>query len=167
MERLPAGASHRDDRGTAKDAGYVRPGCVAAVGSHSETARAVLPTITTASRSVRPPALPTARRSSRSRPRLRAGAGLALALLSIVLVTGAPAQADTQILRVGVYENSPKVFTAAAGQPAGIFIDVIEDIARAEGWQLRYVRGSWAEGLERLERGEIDLMPDVALTETR
>ncbi len=167
MKRLPAGASRWDGRGTAKDAEYPRSGHVAAVGSHSETVRGGLPAITTASPSFRPPALRTPRRSQTSRPRLRAGTGLALALLSIMLVIGAPAQADTQIVRVGVYENSPKVFTAGSGQPAGIFIDVIEDIARVEGWQLRYVRGSWAEGLERLERGEIDLMPDVALTETR
>ena len=70
-------------------------------------------------------------------------------------------------MRVGVYENAPKVFTSESGQPAGIFIEIIEEIAQREGWRLYYMPGDWSEGLERLDRGEIDLMPDVALTEGR
>ncbi len=166
MKRLPAGASRRDGRGTARDATYPRSGRVAAVGSDSGEARGGLPAITTASPSDAPLVSHTPRRSQTSRRHLRSVTGLALAVLAILLVTALPTRADSRIVRVGVYENPPKVI-AASGRPAGIFIDVIEDIARVEGWQLRYVRGSWAEGLERLERGEIDLMPDVALTETR
>ena len=70
-------------------------------------------------------------------------------------------------VRIGVYENEPKVFTDASGKPAGIFIDIIEHIARVEGWSLKYVHGTWAEGLDRLGNGEIDLMPDVALNSDR
>jgi len=70
-------------------------------------------------------------------------------------------------VRVGVYENAPKVFTDDAGRPAGIFIDIIEFIAEEEGWELEYVPGTWNEGLQRLQRGEIDLMPDVAFTAER
>jgi PAS domain S-box-containing protein len=71
------------------------------------------------------------------------------------------------ILKVGVYENAPKVFTSESGEPAGIFIDTIEHIAEREGWQLQYIPGTWGEGLNRLEKGEIDLMPDVAYTAKR
>ncbi|RJP46499.1 MAG: sensor histidine kinase, partial [Desulfobacteraceae bacterium] len=78
-----------------------------------------------------------------------------------------PAFAEGRIVTVGVYENAPKIFTAESGQPAGIFIDIIEHIAEAEGWRLRYLQGTWAEGLDRLQKGEIDLMPDVALTSER
>lgn len=145
MERLPAGASHRDDRGTGMGAECLPCVCSVAVSSCDGAARG----------------------AEVSAWCLRRCMGTGLAALSILLLTALSTRADSPIVRVGVYENSPKVFTAAAGQPAGIFIDVIEDIARVEGWQLRYVHGSWAEGLERLERGEIDLMPDVALTETR
>ena len=67
-----------------------------------------------------------------------------------------------RIVRVGVYENAPKVFISESGKPAGIFIDIIEHIAKSEGWTLRYVPGTWGEGLDRLSKGEIDLMPDVA-----
>lgn len=71
------------------------------------------------------------------------------------------------VVRVGVYQNAPKVFTDEAGKPAGIFIEIIEGIAAKEGWTLKYVSGTWREGLDRLENGEIDLMPDVAYTAER
>ena len=78
-----------------------------------------------------------------------------------------PAIAGGRIVTVGVYENAPKVFTDKSGKPAGIFIDIIEHIAKKEGWILHYRSGTWGEGLDRLEKGEIDLMPDVAYTPDR
>jgi len=72
-----------------------------------------------------------------------------------------------QHVRVGIYENSPKVGLSKSGKPEGIFVDLIETIAAEEGWVLDYVPGTWAEGLNRLDKGEIDLMPDVASTSTR
>lgn len=72
-----------------------------------------------------------------------------------------------QTVRVGVYENSPKVATGASGTPEGIFVDLIEAIAAREGWHIEYVHGTWTEGLDRLAAGSIDLMPDVALTPER
>jgi signal transduction histidine kinase len=87
-----------------------------------------------------------------------------------VLVGLAPSPASAQnrmTVLVGVYENPPKIFTSESGKPAGIFIDIIEQIAASEGWNLQYVSGTWREGLDRLEKGEIDLMPDVAYTVDR
>ena len=78
-----------------------------------------------------------------------------------------PARADVRAVKVGIYENAPKVFTSEFGKPSGIFIDIIEHIAKKEGWNLRYVPGTWAQGLDRLAKGEIDLMPDVAYTSER
>src|SRR5512144_3215191 len=78
-----------------------------------------------------------------------------------------PAQAAARTVTVGVYENAPKVFTSEAGRPSGIFIDIIENIAKNEGWDLRFKSGTWAEGMSRLAAGEIDLMPDVAYTAER
>lgn len=95
-----------------------------------------------------------------------------LSILLAVLVSFAaaavlPALAEERVITVGVYENAPKVFVAESGEPGGIFIDVIEEIARREAWRLRYVPGTWDEGLDRLARGDIDLMPDVAHTTSR
>ncbi|MBN1381712.1 MAG: transporter substrate-binding domain-containing protein [Deltaproteobacteria bacterium] len=77
------------------------------------------------------------------------------------------ARAANRIVTVGVYENAPKIFMSESGKPAGIFVDVIEHIARNEAWHIRYVPGTWIEGLNRLAKGEIDLMPDVAYTAGR
>ena len=89
-------------------------------------------------------------------------------VLLLLLSFGIPsASADKRTVTVGVYENPPKIFVSESGKPAGIFIDIIEHIAERESWHLNYVPGTWVEGLERLAKGEIDLMPDVAHTAER
>ena len=90
-----------------------------------------------------------------------------LFILLLILLMTAFARAENRVVRVGVYENAPKVFTSESGKPSGIFIDIIEYIAKQEDWDLEYVTGTWIEGLDRLDRGEIDLMPDVAFTAER
>ncbi|MBI3150487.1 MAG: transporter substrate-binding domain-containing protein [Betaproteobacteria bacterium] len=92
--------------------------------------------------------------------RLAGGIGL------LALAVSMPAW-SAQTLRVGVYENSPKIGLSGTGQPEGFFVDLIEAIAQREQWQIEYVHGDWNEGLQRLAAGEIDLMPDVALTGER
>ena len=88
--------------------------------------------------------------------------------LCIACMLGLPTNLfASRIVRVGFYENSPKIFTAESGLPAGIFADIVRYIAEKEGWELRFVHGTWSQGLDRLEKGEIDLMPDVAFTEAR
>jgi signal transduction histidine kinase len=91
-----------------------------------------------------------------------------LSVLTLLFFETPPAIAEgAPTVTVGVYENAPKVFTSDSGKPSGIFIDIIEQIAKSEGWKLRYLHGTWAEGLDRLAKGEIDLMPDVAYTTER
>jgi len=98
--------------------------------------------------------------------RPRSLAGLALAVLAAVLLA-APVAPAGATLRVGVYENSPKLGLSASKQPEGVFIDIIEAIAEKEGWSIVYVHGTWPEGLDRLAAGQIDLMPDVAYSQQR
>jgi len=91
---------------------------------------------------------------------------IALVGLLLVFLSTDITWAD-QNVRVGIYQNSPKVALSESGHPEGIFIDLIEAIAAEEGWTIDYVPGTWAQGLDRLKAGEIDLMPDVALTQAR
>jgi len=93
--------------------------------------------------------------------------GLLIIWLTFLFLFLPSAGAAERIVTVGVYENAPKIFTSESGHPAGIFIDIIEHIAKSEGWRLHYVSGTWAQGLDRLAKGEIDLMPDVAYTADR
>lgn len=88
-----------------------------------------------------------------------------LVFLVIAPLTSSSVRA-AQPVKVGVYENAPKICTRD-GRPAGILVDIIEEIGRREGWQISYVSGSWADNLDRLARGEIDLMPDMAYSAER
>ncbi|MCG3188416.1 MAG: Sensor histidine kinase RcsC [Burkholderiaceae bacterium] len=93
--------------------------------------------------------------------------GAVLAAASLALLAGCSAAADPPVVRVGLYENEPKVYTDASGRPAGLFVELLQAVARAEGWRLRYVPCQWADCLDRLERGDLDLMPDVAFDAVR
>ncbi|MBN1876042.1 MAG: transporter substrate-binding domain-containing protein [Anaerolineae bacterium] len=74
---------------------------------------------------------------------------------------------QTHLVRIGVYQNEPKIFTDENGQPAGIFIELLNEIAAQEGWTLIYVPCEWADCLQALEDRQIDLMPDVAYSVER
>ncbi|MBU0463605.1 MAG: transporter substrate-binding domain-containing protein, partial [Proteobacteria bacterium] len=70
-------------------------------------------------------------------------------------------------VRVGVYENSPKVFIDEKGRPGGLWVVILDDMAAKENWNLIYVPGNWQQCLDRLESGEIDLMMDIAYSSER
>lgn len=72
-----------------------------------------------------------------------------------------------EVVRVGVYQNKPKIFVNEKGKAEGFYIDLLEFIAAKEGWRLRYVPGTWSRCLERLENGRIDLLPDIAYSDAR
>ncbi|BCU05790.1 hypothetical protein Atep_04670 [Allochromatium tepidum] len=74
---------------------------------------------------------------------------------------------DHRLVRVGLYQNAPKVYSDADGRPTGLFVELLEAMASAEGWRLSYEPCQWAECLDRLERGELDPMPDVAFSGER
>ncbi|MFO1421870.1 MAG: response regulator [Candidatus Competibacteraceae bacterium] len=74
---------------------------------------------------------------------------------------------EGRVVAVGLYENAPKVYTGANGRPAGLFVELLNEIARLEHWTLRYVPCQWADCLEQLEQGRLDLMPDVAFSSER
>ena len=51
-------------------------------------------------------------------------------------------------LRVGVYENSPKIFLDASNQPGGMLGELLVDIAQREGWQIESVPCQWNDCLQ-------------------
>jgi len=100
--------------------------------------------------------------------RFRSLLGALVLVLSLVALTlPATAAPDDRLVRVGVYQNSPKISLSSSQQPEGIFPDILEEVARREGWRLEYVPGTFSQGQARLARGEIDLMPDVAYSRER
>jgi sigma-B regulation protein RsbU (phosphoserine phosphatase) len=89
-------------------------------------------------------------------------------LVAVLLVAAGPVSAQPAgPVRVGTYANEPLVFRDAGGTPHGIYIDLLEEIARKQGWTLRYVEGTWDECLQKLQRGELDLLLAIGYSEER
>ncbi|MBP2030286.1 signal transduction histidine kinase [Methanohalophilus levihalophilus] len=78
-----------------------------------------------------------------------------------------PVGAQGETIKVGVAQYEPVIFIDDTGEASGFTVDVLEHIAAQENWAIEYVPGSWAESLERLESGEIDLLTDVVYSEER
>lgn len=93
--------------------------------------------------------------------------GWFVAILLVFMFVCSHAVAEAPALTVGVYENEPKVFLNKEGQPTGFFVDIIEEIGRAEGWKIKYKIGAWGENLSNLDNSAIDIMVDVAYSEVR
>ena len=95
-----------------------------------------------------------------------------LFLLScLLLFTFSPLQAAGPAVegtvRVGIFPLEPLNFIDDNGDAQGFNPDLLRQIARLQGWSVRFVPGSWGEGLERLQSGEIDLMMMVVHTAER
>lgn len=70
-------------------------------------------------------------------------------------------------ITVGINQDKPLVFTDRDGKVKGVYIDVLNYIAEKEKWDIHYQNGTWAECLEWLKNGNIDLIIDIAYTPTR
>jgi PAS domain S-box-containing protein len=70
-------------------------------------------------------------------------------------------------IRVGVTQNTPLTFIEDNGKIKGFFIDILEHIAKKEGWDIEYVPSSWPECLSNLKSGKIDLLGGIAYSESR
>ncbi|MFP4461472.1 MAG: ATP-binding protein [Thermotogota bacterium] len=89
-----------------------------------------------------------------------------LILLLLYFIPILFAQTDMSV-KVGIYQNQPKIFLKDDGAPSGFWVDIMNHIASKEGWEVTYIPCSWDQCLSSLESGEIDIMPDVAFTEKR
>ena len=94
-------------------------------------------------------------------------AGLSATLIASGALAAAGPGAQPRIVRVGVYQNKPKIFMDENGRASGLFIDLLAEIARAEGWNLAFVPCQWTDCLSALDDGKLDLMPDVAYSRER
>lgn len=65
-------------------------------------------------------------------------------------------------VRVSVFSLAPLNFVNEGGQADGLYPDLIRHIAKENNWQLSFVAGTWAESMDRLLAGDIDLLTTVA-----
>ncbi len=98
---------------------------------------------------------------------LRSRTLLSVLVLLFLIADSAVLAADNRVLKVGLYQNPPKIFISGNGAPAGILVDVLDRIAVDEDWDIQYVPCQWEECLASLRAGRIDLLPDLAYTNER
>ena len=85
-----------------------------------------------------------------------------------VILLGMPSvQADNINLKIGIYNFQPLVFTDDKGQAKGLFVDILNEVAKKENWNISYVPGTWDECLARLSDGKIDILTCVAYSDER
>ncbi len=90
-----------------------------------------------------------------------------LVILCFTLLCSPVFADSSETVRVGIYENEPKIFTGTNNAPSGFWPEIIDYIASQENWQVEYIPGTWEQSLARLQAGEIDIMPDVAFSDER
>jgi diguanylate cyclase (GGDEF)-like protein/PAS domain S-box-containing protein len=89
---------------------------------------------------------------------------LGLCLISPLVLSSVAVARD---VRVGVYQNEPKILLGSDGRPSGILGELLQEVAERADWSLQAVPCVWSRCLEQLAAGTIDLLPDVAVNETR
>jgi len=86
-------------------------------------------------------------------------------ILGILLLVNILSSA--QSIKVGIYQNPPLVIIDQQGAPSGFTIDVLKEVATKNGWDLQFEKYEFAECLQALEEGRIDLMPAMAYSNNR
>jgi len=94
-------------------------------------------------------------------------AGIVIILLVTTYLNPTPSTDGALVIRVGQYDNPPKIYEDDQGNVIGLFPDLLGYIAVQEGWTIEYVKGTWVECLDRLENNTIDIMVDVAYSDER
>ncbi|WP_168203253.1 response regulator [Oceanispirochaeta crateris] len=89
---------------------------------------------------------------------------LALFVISLNCLYG---QTTAKEVRIGMFSLEPMNFIDNQGRPSGLYPSLIDEIAKDAGWKVRYIEGTFSEGLERLQNDEIDLMPSIAWSNER
>ena len=92
---------------------------------------------------------------------------LCLVLYITVLPLSVSAEeAKNRTVRVGWYEGTYNT-TGPDGKKRGYSYEYQQAVAAHTGWKYEYVEGSWAELMNMLKSGEIDLMGGISYTEER
>ncbi len=72
-----------------------------------------------------------------------------------------------KLIKVGIYQNKPLVYQDENGKAQGIYVDLIDAIAEKEMWLIEYKFNSWADNMQMIGRGELDLLSCIAYTKER
>jgi hypothetical protein len=63
-----------------------------------------------------------------------------MVLASLFYTPSLPAASSGKTpVRVGIYQNAPKIYRNEDGVPQGLFVELVQEIARQESWQLEFI----------------------------
>ncbi len=83
------------------------------------------------------------------------------------IAIGLSITAFAQTYKVAVFDNPPMVYMDEQGKASGFFVDLLEHVARKNGWQLEYDTCAFAACKELLKANDIDILPDLGHSTAR
>ena len=92
-----------------------------------------------------------------------------LCLSVLLLLACLPLQAlatEGKVVRVGWYEGGYNI-TGPSGERSGYGYEYQQTVAAYTGWRYEYVKGTSIELLEKLQRGELDMLNCISYTPER
>ena len=87
-------------------------------------------------------------------------------MVSLLPVSARAEEPEAKVVRVGWYEDAYNI-TGKDGQRSGYGYEYEQSVAAYTGWTYEYVEAGWADLLEMMENGEIDLMGGISYTDER
>ena len=70
------------------------------------------------------------------------------------------------VVKIGVYPGPPLVYWDEE-KPAGIYPDLIREIAKINNWETQFVKGEFEELFNMLKNGDIDILPAIVYSSER
>ncbi len=70
-------------------------------------------------------------------------------------------------LKVGYYEDYPLIYTDSSNKIQGLYKDILNYIARHEGWTIEWIHSTFSTLLNHLKNGTIDIMTAIAYSKER
>ncbi|MCP4993593.1 MAG: transporter substrate-binding domain-containing protein [Gammaproteobacteria bacterium] len=89
-----------------------------------------------------------------------------LAGVFLLLITSSPSWGEERY-RVGIYHNPPLSLVTPGQPPQGFIVDILNDLAQRQQWQLDYVPCQWSDCLAKLNADEVDLLSPIAYSPER
>jgi len=88
-------------------------------------------------------------------------------ILMFVFSSFAQPLVKTPVSVIVIKDIKPLSYIDKDGLPAGLFTDLILKIGEQNGFKVQFVPSTWAEGMDLVKQGKVDLMPCVAWSEER
>lgn len=92
---------------------------------------------------------------------------LLLILLLVLMPLISFATPPETTIKVGAFDLYPSIFIDEDGTTRGLVVDILAAIADKEGWNIRYVPGTWADNLKDVSTGKTDLITNIVYTTER